>query len=322
MDSINISIIIPVYNSEKFLVRCIQSILLQSFLNYEVILVNDGSTDSSGEICEAFARSDKRIKVIHQQNAGPGNARNAGLEIARGEFVAFVDSDDYIEKDMFQVLYETTELYDADIVQCGFERLDADGNSMGIFYQGKKVISGEYNCVREYSIQKTVNNYLHCKIIRSSIIKNIRFPNLSFSEDTYFLIQAFCLCKTLVLIGGAYYKYVQHINALTQSPFSAKKLDIIKSGKWIHQYVNIRFPNIADYWALYIVLNAEKLYAKVYNKNKFLNQRKELRKVYLEYYQMIQNTEALKGLSPKSRLALKLFKMCPRCHAYLYNFTH
>ena len=113
-----VSVIVPVYRAEKYLERCILSIVGQTFRNIEIILVDDGSTDSSGSICDEYAARDNRIRVIHKSNGGLSDARNAGLEICRGEYIGFVDSDDYIELDMYEVLYKFAIVHRLDVCMC------------------------------------------------------------------------------------------------------------------------------------------------------------------------------------------------------------
>lgn len=115
-----ISVIVPVYKVEKFLDRCINSIIQQTFTNLEIILVDDGSPDRSGEICDEWKMKDKRIRVIHKENGGLSDARNKGLDVATGDYVAFIDSDDWIDPDMFQLLYDATQKYQADIAECSW----------------------------------------------------------------------------------------------------------------------------------------------------------------------------------------------------------
>lgn len=110
-----ISIIVPVYKVEPYLRKCLDSILAQTFTNFEVILVDDGSPDNSGKICDEYAIKDSRVRVIHKENGGLSSARNAGIDIAQGKYLGFVDSDDYIAEDMYEVLYENLKFYDADI---------------------------------------------------------------------------------------------------------------------------------------------------------------------------------------------------------------
>ena len=127
-----LSIIVPVYNVEKYIERCIKSILNQSFTNFELILVDDGSPDNCGKICDEYKKKDSRIKVIHKKNGGLSDARNAGIERAKGEYIAFVDSDDFINKYMYEILYKNAKKWDADISICNFkmvcenDRIDED----------------------------------------------------------------------------------------------------------------------------------------------------------------------------------------------------
>ena len=119
-----ISVIVPVYNTEKFLKNCISSIANQTYKDLEIILVNDGSTDNSGKICDDFAQKDSRIKVIHQSNKGVGAARNAGLDVAKGAYIGFVDSDDILRPDMYEFLLNNLIVHNADISVCGVQKID------------------------------------------------------------------------------------------------------------------------------------------------------------------------------------------------------
>lgn len=123
-----LSVIIPIYNAEKYLHRCIKSILNQTYTNIEIILVNDGSKDNSAKICEEYAKKNKNIIYVSKQNEGPGPARNKGIEIATGDFIGFVDSDDFIYKEMYFEMLREAVKNDADVVQCGYFKADEMGN--------------------------------------------------------------------------------------------------------------------------------------------------------------------------------------------------
>ena len=123
-----VSVIVPIYNVEKYLLRCIDSLIAQSLKDIEVILVDDGSPDQCPQLCDEYAEQYKNIKVIHQKNAGLGMARNAGLKIAKGEYIAFVDSDDYLDTDALEKLYQTAKKESADTVLGAYCRVDAYGN--------------------------------------------------------------------------------------------------------------------------------------------------------------------------------------------------
>ena len=138
-----ISIIVPIYNIEKYLPRCLDSILAQTYKNLEVILVDDGSVDNSGMIADKYARNDQRINVIHQVNKGVSAARNAGLDLATGDYIGFVDGDDYIEKDMYERLLFNAIKYKADISHCGYQMVFP--NRVDYYYDTKEIrIQNQY----------------------------------------------------------------------------------------------------------------------------------------------------------------------------------
>lgn len=188
-----VSVIVPVYNVEKYLRKCVDSILSQTLEQIEVILVNDGSTDNSGHIIDEYANKDKRIRVMHKENGGQSSARNMGLDIAKGEYIGFIDSDDSIHNDMYENLYNAIENSKADLCVCGRESYSEDGKS---YY--KKELEDELIDFESYSLQDYISKtlfYKHTvsgcnKIYKKDIIEknNIRFKYVSYvgSEDTLF----------------------------------------------------------------------------------------------------------------------------------------
>lgn len=217
-NSFLVSIIVPIYKAEKTLSKCVESIQTQSYKNLEIILVNDGSPDRSGEICEKYAINDKRIKVIHQENKGVGHARQAGIELAQGEYITFLDSDDWIETDNIELLVETAKKEDADIVFCDFVTEDPDGTHY------IKQIFNHLDC-REM-IENTLLFYrvwpnLGAKLIRRKLIvdNNINFsPYLKYGEDTLFICRLYRLnCKLAYLPKSFYHYEVTNTNSVTHS---------------------------------------------------------------------------------------------------------
>lgn len=144
-----ISIIVPVYNVEKYLEKCVRSILAQTFTDFELILVDDGSPDSSGAMCDQFAEQDQRVKVIHKENGGLSDARNAGIEIATGEYLGFVDSDDYIADDMYELLYTNIVKEDADLSICGIYDV----------YEGKEPVEKQQQYIVLDKVAKNENDF-------------------------------------------------------------------------------------------------------------------------------------------------------------------
>lgn len=231
-----ISIIVPVYNVEQYLDRCLNSIVNQSFSDIEIILIDDGSPDNSPSLCDKWAKRDKRIKVIHKKNGGLGYARNSGLEIAEGEYVAFVDSDDYVAIDMYEKLYFSTDCGQVDVVYCGLKQELSDG---GFEYIHDYDTISEFNCDK---VKKIALSFLHKTELvekrlfmsvwhgiykRDIIEKNyIRFFSERDigSEDLPFQVQ-FCLnAQTIKFMPDYLYTYCFNSKSLSHK-FEKSKFD-------------------------------------------------------------------------------------------------
>ena len=207
-----VSIIIPVYKVEKFLTRCLDSVLGQTLKEIEVILVDDGSPDNCGRICDEYAAKDKRVIVIHKKNAGVSAARNSGLEVASGEFVGFVDSDDYVAATMFEDMYRQAVLADAEMAMCQFVITDgvtdelvhrSSGDDFEVLkFDNKKAfeIIADFSC----PVQVMVWN----KLFKKELIQNLCFDtNKRMAEDLEFLMRALFKSKTVVYVPYALYAY-------------------------------------------------------------------------------------------------------------------
>lgn len=211
MKTAEISIIIPIYNCEKYLPRCLDSILAQTFTDFELILVNDGSTDGSDNICDSYVEKDKRVRVIHQANAGVSAARNAGLNIAQGEYIGFVDADDYINAEMFRILYEDAVRENADIVMC-----DAVTKTDGKPDEEDTISALSESCIIDRNdwtpdiLRYTAGSVCRC-LYKKELVEDIRFPvGIKISEDRLFNLQAMGKASRLFYDKrGLYYRYVR-----------------------------------------------------------------------------------------------------------------
>lgn len=192
-----ISVIIPVYNVEEYLRECVDSVLNQTYGNFEIILVNDGSTDSSGEICDEYVEKDSRVTVIHQKNGGPSITRNTGIENANGKYIYFLDSDDYIENNALELLVNTAEANDADLVFFDARSFSDDGADIKQGY----VVKGNYETKNGYDILTELHNNkdYHCSVVLLFINRlllnenKIRFLESAYcSEDMLFTYKVFC----------------------------------------------------------------------------------------------------------------------------------
>lgn len=227
MKEIKISIIVPVYNTSKYLERCIDSILNQTLEEIEIILIDDGSTDNSGEICDRYKKSDPRINVIHKKNEGLGLTRNAGLREAKGTFVGFVDSDDYIEPNMYEKMYNTIQKNGNDAVICNSKRLTKDNNIMNNWNNIPDRIYNREEIEKEILPSICGNEKYKIKIgsvwkvlYKKSILDdyNIKFLNEReyVSEDFMFNLIYFSKCNRLELIKDELYIYCENQDSLTK----------------------------------------------------------------------------------------------------------
>lgn len=216
-----ISVVVPAYNSEKTIKKCLLSILNQTYKDLEVIVVNDGSSDSTEQLCRSIAANDNRVNIITIPNGGVSHARNVGIDNATGEFITFVDSDDYIDSDMYQILLSLFE-WDIDIVHCSYKNVDKTGDVLSVVGSKKRHIL--LNCNEGVECLLSGNYFvggLWNKIYRARLFKNIRLQeNIKFNEDVlanYFLFKK--ANKTLY-IDKPFYNYVAHDNSSTHSASS------------------------------------------------------------------------------------------------------
>ena len=223
-----ISIIVPIYKVEKYLDRCINSILNQTFKNFELILVDDGSPDRCGDICEEYAKKDKRIKVIHKENGGLSDARNAGLDIATGKFVGFIDSDDFIHKDMYMILYDAIVKSKSDISQCKFKYFSKEDElNKNIINDGKYKIYNNIDAIEGIMDNKNLNTNVWNKLYKRELFREIRFPKGKIHEDEFVTYKVFYRAKTVSYVNKELYYYFSNDTGIM------KNLNINSKFDWI-----------------------------------------------------------------------------------------
>jgi glycosyltransferase involved in cell wall biosynthesis len=230
MGNINdlISVIVPVYNVEKYLPQCINSLLNQTIKNLEIILVNDGSLDTSGKICDEFSKKDNRIIVIHKENGGLSSARNAGLEIAKGPYIGFVDSDDWLDESMYETLLKIIKDTDSDISCCKFfktadseEKIPATDNEI---IQSFNNVEGLNNFYTDLYTQTVV---AWNKLYKRELFNDVIYPTGKIHEDEGTTYKLFYKANKIIYTNKPLYYYRITPNSITTSKFSKKRLDII-----------------------------------------------------------------------------------------------
>lgn len=221
-----ISVIVPVYNVQEYLVRCVKSIQNQTFEDIEIILVDDGSTDLSGYMCDEMARYDERIRVIHKKNGGLSDARNAGIDMARGEYIFFVDSDDWIDDDTLELLYKIATDENADIVECSYRNVFMDYTESETADTGEMVIGDSMLALKGQITWKYFKSVAWNKLYHKEIFSDgKRYPVGKYHEDEFFTHKAFCAANKLVYIDLAKYNYVRERKGSITNKVTSKILD-------------------------------------------------------------------------------------------------
>ena len=227
-----LSIIVPIYNVEDYLERCIKSILNQTFSDFELILVDDGSTDSSPKICNEFKVKDKRVQVINKKKGGVSSARNEGIKIAKGEYIGFVDSDDFINKNMYKILYENAKQYDADISICSFEYVSYNTslrddnvkiNNSVIIYNNIESLEKLYG---DESIKFIVP---WNKVYRRSLFFDIRYDVGKTNEDEFIIHKLFYKSNKVVSCSKKLYYYFENDKSIMRKKFNVNRIDVIEA---------------------------------------------------------------------------------------------
>lgn len=227
---IKISVIVPVFNVEKYLYKCIDSIVNQTYSNLEIILVDDGSTDNCGVICDNYSLKDNRIKTIHKKNGGLSDARNAGLEVAAGDYVSFIDSDDYIHKSFYEILIGLIVKYDGDIAQCEYLNIyeeDTNNFNKDKFHIDEKVTVLDNNAVLNNLFNE---NYINTvvvwnKLYKKDLFKDIRYPKGKVHEDEYTTYKVLFNTNKMILTCRQMYYYLQRSTSIMGKGFNIKCLD-------------------------------------------------------------------------------------------------
>jgi len=223
-----ISIIIPVYKVKPYLRKCVDSVLAQTYSNLEIILVDDGCPDNCGKICDEYAEKDKRIMVVHKENGGLSDARNAGLDIIKGEYVAFVDSDDWVTPKYIEDMYENLRKYDADISLSGAIYVyENNKKDMVLAISKNEGLYTQKEAVENLFYQKGIYPSAWAKLYKTELFNTIRYPKGKLNEDSATTYKIFCLCDKISYTNANNYCYLQRIGSIENSQFSPKKMDAI-----------------------------------------------------------------------------------------------
>ena len=260
MNEEKISIIVPVYNVEAYLERCVESILKQTYTNLEILLVNDGSTDKSGELCDKLALRDHRIRVIHKENGGLSDARNRGIDEASSNLIGFIDSDDYIDEDMYETLYRQMVASKADLSMCGH---------YDVYHQIPEKQVAEIK-TWELMPEEAIKMVMEAKILsvtavnklyKKALFEQLRFRIGKIAEDAFIMVDLIHQCSKIVATNEKKYYYVHRENSITTQKFSLKFLNVIEAYEQNAKMISENYPDLYDVaimrlnWAYFYVLD-------------------------------------------------------------------
>lgn len=259
-----VSIIVPIYNVEKYLKRCIDSILKQTYKELEIILVDDGSTDSSGLICEEYKENENRIKVIHKNNGGLSSARNAGLDIATGAYLTFIDSDDWIAENHIEQIMNALEAKSADIAVCGIVVID--GKTSNVYKSVDNICEfTSYDAIDNILMGGSIDVSACNKVYKNEVFNNVRYPEGENNEDAAVIIDILSKVKKIVQIPDNSYYYYQRKGSISKTPILKDYYNQMKHAEDIYQKcirISMLFSEKAKYYVFNQILSILKLMIK------------------------------------------------------------
>lgn len=318
MDDDLISIVIPIYNVDKYIEKCLNSVVKQTYKNIEIILVDDGSPDNCGKICDSYANNDKRIKVIHKENGGLSDARNVGIEIANGKYITFVDSDDYIELDYIEYLYTLMKKYNTKISFCKVNVVFNENNTDN---KPNNSDQSDYKWTKIQALEDVLyaNNFdvsAYAKMYLTEHFKNVRYPKGKLFEDndtTYKLIDK----NDYIAVGfEKKYNYIIRNNSITRTNFKKEQLYLIEASDNMCSY-------LSKYEQLKKATYRKKFWARISIFNRMINsnernyaEEKKLRKEILEYKRVLLDGKS----SFRDKVSIILLHFGTNNYKRIWNF--
>lgn len=313
-----ISVIVPIYNVEKYLNRCVKSILKQTYKNIEVILVDDGSTDDSGKICDQLAEKDDRIKVIHKKNGGMSDARNAGLEIVSGEYIAFVDSDDWVSPVMFERLYATLKKYDTELVVCepiyAYETYIEGRQLSGKSFELSKREATEL-LIEDRKFRSVVWNKLYDKRLWS----DIRFPKGKHYEDVHIVYKIYDMCERIAFLDQGLYYYFQRSQSIVHSVKIESHMELIYAVEERLKFLQLKYPDMLPQLSASVISAVLIVYreAGIYQIKLDTDTKKYMREKINSY----KRKNMFRYLSPRMKIEYILYLLMPEGLVKISKYT-
>lgn len=316
MDAPLISVVVPVYKVEAYLDRCVQSIVDQTLTNLEIILVDDGSPDSCPAMCDAWAAKDSRIKVIHKENGGLSDARNAGLAVAEGTYISFVDSDDWVEPQFLEVLLRAALENDCQIAECDYAVTSGDSPKRA--EAGETLLYTAEAAMELHLRDRLFRQVVWNKLYRREVI-TVPFETGKYHEDVFWTYQIIANCEKLAHVNAAMYCYFQRETSIMGQGYSLKRLDAVEAAARRCVLVTEKFPALAG------IAQGEFIGSCMYHYQQLLKNQSidpdgsHKTWVYRQLGQIGQKWRKEKKLTCKQRVWLNAFLRCPQVVCKLRN---
>ena len=307
-----ISVIVPIYKVEAYLERCIRSLVDQTYTDLEIILVDDGSPDRCGEICDEWAKKDERICVVHKENGGLSDVRNAGVAVATGEYIGFVDSDDWVEPRMYELLYTALQETGAQIAEC--TREDFSDSTIPTPYKAetpeRQVYTTEqalFELIGDGALRQTVWN----KLYRAELVKDKLFPVGKINEDEFWTYRVFGEAQVIVRIEAALYHYYQREDSIIHT-YDARRLACLEAFEQRLCYFQEHFPSLVPKATVGLMVDCL-IHYQALSMHKEVDPDGKLRKMVHRQFCAIDHTVIKHEVSLKQRLWFWLFRTMPKC---------
>lgn len=299
-----ISVIVPVYNVRPYLEKCFDSIARQSYQNLEIILVDDGSTDGSGDLCEDLSKRDGRVRVIHKKNGGLGSARNAGIDAARGAILSFVDSDDWIEPGMYETLSGIMCRENAQIIACGIKKVSETGEVS--YYQDnlkERSVYTREEALIELPKNERLSNSMCNKLFRRETIQGLHINEQIYYEDNPFTPQCIARAERIAYTAEPFYCYFERTGSISRKKFSEREFDRVTADRMRLEFYHEHFPQCEYAAAIAYIGSGLKVY---YQSRRCQEARKRRVQLKEELKRTIRNYPDL-PFTEKQRAKAKLF---------------
>ena len=309
-----ISVIVPVYKVEKYIRKCVDSILAQTFTDFELWLVDDGSPDNCGAVCDEYAQNDSRIKVIHKKNGGLSDARNAALDVMQGKYVFFVDSDDWISKDALEIMYNALERTGAAVATGNIVSVYEDGTEKVLYAPTQK----EQLLVGEDLLTTLLRPNACNRLYAAELFRNLRYPVGKLYEDLFTYHKILAQIDSMVLVGKKTYYYLIRSGSIMHSEYSIKFTDIVDAvydrAEWLD---SIGQTKLANETRLFVYSQVSAAFAHLDpNNHVHLQRLKEVKAIYDECYAKLIRADYI-GWKQKVRMVI--LKYAPSLHSLLWG---